>query len=159
MNAKNRGVDVQISLEGNVYGTPAINRPVYEFFKQHNIKVSYTDNNRFTFTHAKFWIIDDIYAISTGNWTRSFFDKNREYIFLGRDNSTRNFLEFIFQKDFLHESFSQLSDIPPQVVISPLNARQKILEFISKTQDSIYIYVQSITDPEVIAALEKLKNS
>jgi hypothetical protein len=63
----------------------------------------YADNNRYVFTHAKFWIIDDTYSISTGNWTASFFDKNREYIYHGKDRGTLTFLEQIFIADYTHK--------------------------------------------------------
>gem|GEM_PF-2045825 len=71
--------------------------------RENHISVKYTDNNRYVFTHAKFWLIDEDYYISTGNWTRSFFTKNREYIYRGSDESTRKFLEKIFQVDFAHK--------------------------------------------------------
>lgn len=71
--------------------------------KENDIPVKYTDNDRYVFTHAKFWIIDDVYFISTGNWTKSFFSKNREYIYSDSDATTRKFLEKIFEKDYLHE--------------------------------------------------------
>lgn len=74
--------------------------------------------------------MDEDYYISTGNWTRSFFDKNREYIYHGNDVITKNFLEKVFLRDFEHQGFVQISDIPPQIVISPLNSREKIENFI-----------------------------
>ncbi len=156
LNAKNRGVDVRILLEWAVYGNPSINVTAWKFFKENNIPVKYTDNNRYTFTHAKFWIIDEQYFISTGNWTRSFFDKNREYIYTGWDQTTRNFLEKIFEKDYNHEGFVQLSDIPPHIVISPLNSRDKIENFIKETKKEIFVYVQSVTDEKILQELEKL---
>lgn len=121
--------------------------------------MTYTDNDRYVFTHAKFWLIDGTYYISTGNWTVSFFTKNREYVYTGNDSVTYKFLENIFEKDFSHIGFSQISDIPPQIVISPLNSREKIEEFINNTQKEIFIYVQSVTDKGVLEDLENLQNN
>lgn len=159
LDTKNRGVDVQVLLEWNVYGTPAINNQARKFFRENHISVKYTDNNRYVFTHAKFWLIDEDYYISTGNWTRSFFTKNREYIYRGSDESTRKFLEKIFQVDFAHKWFSQLSEIPPQIVMSPINSRHQIEKFINETNDEILIYVQTVTDPNIINLLQKLDNN
>lgn len=81
IDAKNRGVDVRVLLEPNVYGTPTINQTVAKRLREANITITYSDAERYTFTHAKFWIVDDVYYISTGNWTKSSFSKNREYIY------------------------------------------------------------------------------
>lgn len=85
-----------------MFGTPKINIPVFRKLNEAGIPVVYTDNHRYSFTHAKFWIIDDAYSISTGNWTVSFFDKNREYIYHDSDANTLHFLEQIFLADFTH---------------------------------------------------------
>lgn len=156
VDAKNRGVDVKILLEGLVYGNPTINVPAEKFFRTNNIPVKYADNNRYTFTHAKFWLIDDAYFISTGNWTRSFFSKNREYIYTDSDATTRDFLEKIFQRDFAYEGFMQKTEIPPHIVMSPLNSREKIQDFIKNTKKEIFVYVQSVTDEEILQTLENI---
>lgn len=159
LEAKNRWVDVRILLEWAPYGTPTINRNAYNFFKKNNIKVWYTDNNRYTFTHAKFWIIDDEYGISTGNWTKSFFSKNREYIYFGKDLITKNFLEKIFLRDFVHQWFEQKSEIPDQIVISPLNSREKIENFITAAQNEIFLYVQTISDEKILAKILEIQKN
>lgn len=155
-DAKMRGVDVRVVLEGNVYGFPAINRPMWEFLESNNIPVTYADNEQFTFTHAKFWIIDQEYFISTGNWTQSFFKKNREYIYRGSDVTTREFLEKIFQRDYDWKGFYQTAEIPPHMVMSPLNSREKIQQFIRETEEEILVYVQTVTDTNIIAELEAM---
>jgi hypothetical protein len=91
-----------VVLEGNVFGTPRINMPIAKKLKEAAIPVIYADNHRYSFTHAKFWIIDDSYSISTGNWTASFFTKNREYIYSDKDILTLAFLEQIFIADSTH---------------------------------------------------------
>lgn len=159
VDAKNRGVDVRILLEWAPYGTPTINNEVYNFFKKNNFTLAYTDNNRYTFTHAKFWLIDEKYYISTGNWTRSFFDKNREYIYIWNDSTTRNFLEKIFLKDFEHQGFVQISEIPPQIVISPLNSREKIENFITSTESEIFLYVQTISDENILKKIAEMEKA
>lgn len=126
LQAKKRGIDVRVVLEGNVFGTPKINLSVAKKLKDASIQVVYADNHRYTFTHAKFWIIDDTYSISTGNWTASFFNKNREYIYTGNDLKTLSFLESIFEADLGHIAFKDPSLIPTHIVLSPVDSRTKI---------------------------------
>lgn len=118
--------------------------------------MSYADNNRYSFTHAKFWIIDDIYSISTGNWTASFFTKNREYIYTGSDISTLHFLQEIFLADFSHMGYKNIENIPSHMVVSPLDARMKIEKLILSTQKDITFYVQTLDDGHILSLIGQL---
>jgi hypothetical protein len=118
--------------------------------------VVYADNHRYTFTHAKFWIIDDMYFISTGNWTASFFTKNREYIYQDSDVYTRSFLEMIFLSDSDHLGFRDIAKIPSHIVMSPLDSREKLTEFISSAKKNIILYVQTLDDVELLSHIETL---
>lgn len=154
--AKKRWIDVRVVLEGNVFWTPKINIPVARKLKDAGIPIVYADNNRYSFTHAKFWIIDDSYSISTGNWTASFFTKNREYIYTGYDQWTLDFLETIFLADSSHMGYKNSQAIPPQIVMSPINARWKIEKFILSTDKKITLYVQTLDDDRILALLQGL---
>ena len=137
---------MRVVLEGNVFGTPRINTPIVKKLKEANIPVVYADNHRYSFTHAKFWIIDNTYSISTGNWTASFFTKNREYIYTGTDITTLRFLESIFTADSTHMGYKDISQIPSHIVMSPLNTRSQIQDLILSTQKSVVLYVQTLDD-------------
>jgi polyphosphate kinase len=141
-------------LEGNVFGTPKINVPVSKKLKEAGIPVVYADNHRYSFTHAKFWLIDDTYSISTGNWTVSFYTKNREYIYSGKDLVTRDFLAEIFTADMSHMSYKNTAQIPSHIVMSPLNARSQIESLITSTEHSIILYVQTLDDDHIISLIE-----
>jgi cardiolipin synthase A/B len=156
IRAHARWVDVRVVLEGNVFGTPQINTSLTKKLKDAGIPAFYADNHRYTFTHAKFWIIDQTYSISTGNWTASFFNKNREYIYTDTDTTTLRFLEEIFSVDAEHMPFRDIAMIPPHVVISPLDAREKIEGLISRTQESLIIYVQTLDDPHILGIIDQL---
>lgn len=158
INAHKRWVDVRVALEWNVFGTPKINLPVFRKLNEAGISVVYTDNHRYSFTHAKFWIIDDTYSISTGNWTASFFDKNREYIYHDSDINTLHFLEQIFLADFSHIWFKDLDSIPSHIVISPLDARTKIESLIHLTEKELLIYVQTLDDDHILSILQALQS-
>ncbi len=156
IRAKQRWVDVQIVLEGNVFGTPRINTPVAKKLKETNISVVYADNHRYSFTHAKFWIIDDTYSISTGNWTASFFTKNREYIYTGTDSVTLRFLENIFTADSSHMGYKDISLVPSHIVMSPLNARTRLEQLILSPKKSILFYVQTLDDEYILWLIASL---
>ncbi len=157
-NAHARGVDIKVLLEGNVYGLPQGNQNTIQWLQEQGIPLFFSDSNRYTFTHAKFWIIDDTYCISTGNWTRSSFSSNREYIFCAHNDSTRKILESMFLADTEQQAWKDRSKIPQELVISPLNARESILHFIAGTHQDLLIYTQSVTDSEVLNALNTLYN-
>lgn len=156
VRASKRWVDVRVILERNVYGTPGINRKVFDILDDANVSVVYADNHRYTFTHAKFWIIDEKYFISTGNWTVSFFTKNRDAIFVDSDRRILDFLEEMFLADYAHRAFLDLGSIPSGMIISPLNSRERIENIINGTKKEVSIYVQTLTDESILASIEKL---
>lgn len=158
LNAKKRWLDVQVVLEWNVFGTPRINSPIAKKLKDAGIPVTYADNQRYSFTHAKFWVIDDIYFISTGNWTASFFAKNREYVYIARDSLTLRFLEDIFRADMTHMGYKGISRIPAHMVVSPLDSRAKIENLILSTQKTLTFYIQTLSDDHIIALISELQN-
>lgn len=53
----------------------------------------------------------------------------------------------------------QITEIPPHVVVSPLDSREKIENFIKNSQKEIFIYVQSVTDDSVLRVLEEKSKS
>ncbi len=156
IRARQRWVDIRVVLEGNVFGTPRINMPVAKKLKEAGIWVIYADNHRYSFTHAKFWIIDDTYSISTGNWTASFYTKNREYIYTSTDIATMNFLENIFIADSTHMGYKDISQIPSHIVISPLNARIELEWLILSAHESLLLYVQTLDDDHIIELIGQL---
>lgn len=153
INAKQRGVDVRVLLEWNVYGTPKINVPVFQTLRSHDIPVKYTNNYRFTFTHAKFFLIDNRYYVSTGNFTRSFFQGNREFIFSDRDADMLWFFELLFEADFAHQNFADYTKKPQNIILSPYDAREQIEGMIQSAKKSVFVYVQTLQDPRILEIL------
>lgn len=150
-------MDVRVILEKNVYGNPVINNPTIKKLQAAGVLLIFSDPMRYTFTHAKFWIIDDDYVISTGNWTKSFFEKNREYFYRGNDPITREALEQVFLSDQNRLAFVDPRAIPEHLVLSPVDSREKITHFLTSAQKSIVVFVQSFDDPGLFALLESLK--
>lgn len=159
IKAKKRNVDIRVILEGNVYGIPTINKKIFTALQNEDIPVVYADNYRYTFTHAKFFLIDGRYFISTGNWTASFFTKNRDAIFTDTNKKIRAFLEQLFLADFEHRAFLDTSSIPNGLIISSMNAREQIETIIRSTKKDVIFYIQTLHDSKLMNTIEKLHSN
>ncbi len=155
LRAHKRWVHVCVILEWNVYMTPRINDTAFNLFQNAWIEVTYADNTRYSFTHAKMWIIDDGWCVATGNWSYSTFTKNRDFIYCGKDTSLMKNFEEVFLSDFRHVSPYFSWWIDPRLWLSPDNMRSWIWDTIEKTKKNIYIYNQTISDKEILSMLEK----
>ncbi len=154
IQAHDRGVDVRVILEGNVYGLPYANATLMKTLKDAKIPVIYADTYRYTFTHAKFWLVDDRFFISTGNLTRSFFEGNRDFIFSSSDTRTRDFLAQLFSADYAHGGIDKAA-IPSYIVLSPVDARSKIERLLTSAKKDIIVYTQTLTDESMQDILEQ----
>jgi cardiolipin synthase len=159
IRAHKRWVDVKIILEPNVYGTPTINKNVYKSLEEHDIAVSYADTYRYVFTHAKFAIIDNRYFISTWNFTQSFFTKNRDFIVSDTWDGIVSFLSSIFLRDFDHLGTKDLESIPDNLVISPIDSRDKIYALLKEAKTRIIIYTQTLQDSEILTILSQAQEN
>lgn len=112
--------------------------------------VFYADNEKYRFTHAKFWIIDDSYCVSTGNLTYTSFQKNRDIVVCDSQNDVLSVLEIIYQSDIKKEFPVFSGPIPLNIGISPINMRSRILSTLKNAHKSIFVYVQNISDAEVL---------
>lgn len=149
LEAKKRGVDVRVILERNVYGFPRMNDPHFHTLLEAHIPVVYS-NPEYTFTHAKFWIIDAQFCISTGNWSYTSFTKNREFFFCSENASIRKNLKEIFLSDYDYKTVYFSSWIHQNLALSPENMRPWLLSELQKTKKSLLVMNQSIEDPEMI---------
>lgn len=156
LDAVKRWVDVRVILEANVYQTPHINDHTFHTLRDAGVKVVFSSNKNFTFTHTKFWLIDDTWCFSTGNWSYSTFTKNREFFTCSPDQSILHNLETLFESDFDYRVpyFSRLLD--PRLGIAPENMRSWLLKKLSLAKNSLYIYNQTVTDDEITRLLSEL---
>lgn len=153
LDAKKRWVDVRVILEWNVYGTPRINFSTFEKLQSKDIPVVYADNYRYAFTHAKFFLIDQRYFISTWNFTQSLMKSNRDIIFSDTNHEILVFLESLFLLDFQHKNIGNLT-IPSNIVLSPNQSREKIEKLLLGAKRSVKIYAQSLSDPYLLEILK-----
>ncbi len=157
IRAHNRWVDVRVILEGNVYNTPRINDATYKKLQWAWVPVVFSDNKKYTFTHAKFWIIDDSYCVSTGNFTYSAFQKNRDIIVCDQDRNVLSVLEEVYRADEAHVLPLFSGPVPLNIGMSPLNMRSRLVHYIQSAHTSISVYVQSLSDRGILNLLEAKK--
>ena len=159
IHAHERWIDTRVILEGNVYGTPRINNDTFVKLQNAGIAVVYADNDRYNFTHAKFWIIDDTYCVDTGNLTYSSFQKNRDIIVCDIHPDVLTTLSTLFLADHKKELPIFLWTIPRNIFISPIDMRDRLSSLIRKAQKTLYVYVQSVHDPSTLALLQRAFDS
>ena len=97
-----RGVDVRLLFEGNVVGQPTINRKAASALQKAGAKVAWSDASRFSYTHAKYLVVDDTWWIGTGNFSHSTFTKNREFFVTSKNSAILETLTATFLADFTH---------------------------------------------------------
>lgn len=153
-SAKNRWVDVRIILEKNVFGSPTINKKVFEELKNFGISITYSSETNYTFTHSKFFIIDESYIIWTGNMSHSTFTVNKEFFVVSNNKKDLLKLEQIFEDDF---NYKKSIICEPNLISSPDCSREIIGNLLKSAKSTIYIYNQEISDEEILTILKEKK--
>jgi phosphatidylserine/phosphatidylglycerophosphate/cardiolipin synthase-like enzyme len=155
-NAQNRGVNVQVMLEMNPVGgaTPSPQETLAELSAA-GVKTEATAPN-FALTHAKFMVIDgQTVFISSGNFTKSAlggssYTADRDYMIVDTNATDVQQCVTIFQADWARTT-PQITD--PDLVVSPVNARAKILALIGDAKQSLHLEEEEMQDPAFIQAL------
>ncbi len=151
--AKDRGVDVRVILEKFPFWNTTINRETEEFFKKNAIPLHQSGAGQFAFMHAKYMIFDDRWTVETANWTRASFASNREFFMQWDDVDILAQLAQIFQSDFSGKKWVS-HDV--RLLAGPTNARERILDFLDDTGQSIAVYAPSFSDQELLTHLTRL---
>jgi len=152
INLAKRGVDVKVILEEAPYQSETQNFDIRNMLSKYDIEVRWAKPD-FFLTHAKYVVIDGTSAIVlTGNFTYSSFTKNREFGLITYDESEAKTLRSLFMADFERLDFTNDN---PNVLISPIDSRTKIVSALKSTKKSIKIWEQSISDPEIINVLKE----
>jgi phosphatidylserine/phosphatidylglycerophosphate/cardiolipin synthase-like enzyme len=150
VRAEDRGVRVRLIHEATPFGGGVGLVETAEEMEDAGVEVR-TGPDRFRFVHAKYLVIDGRVAIVTNqNLTYSAFESNREFGVITTNRQDVATLAAIFDADW--------NDTPPPVasgrlIVSPQNARQRLLELIDGAETSIDLYAEVIRDDEIIDAL------
>lgn len=143
------GVDVRIILDQSKKAT---NQKYFDLLVAAGAQVKWSDP-AFTFTHSKYFIVDDQVAVmSTGNYSKTYsIDLERNFVATDRDPADLADLVSLFDADW--------AGVTPVVactrmVISPINARDRILELIDSATTTLTIESMQFADPAVRDAVK-----
>lgn len=148
--AYDRWLDVKIILEKNVYKAPYLNVKAYDNLSNYWINVVWSNWNNYSLNHTKMLIVDNMWVISTWNYSYSTFKTNREFFIFAEDERIIIKLLDIFNNDFLwNKKIIELNEL----VLSPYSSRVKFTKLINSAKENIRIYSQNFSDEDI---LEKL---
>lgn len=156
IDAKKQGKNINVLLEPHPYKATNENTFAENKLQQAHINLL-TPNLDMKLTHQKTLITDDSRAVvMTFNFTHSTFTKQRNFALILDDPAEVQEIIRIFNADTHHKNISVTH---PNLVWSPNNSREKILNFINHAQSEIKIYAQDISDYQMIGALAKAARS
>jgi len=150
VEARNRGVKVQIMMEQHPFGGGNVNKNTASFLDQEAMDFKWA-NPTFALTHEKAMIVDrEILFILNQNLTKTAFDKNREYNIIDHNLEEVTEAVNIFEADW---NRSGVSPTAANLVVSPENSRGKLTGLINSAQSSIDLEVEIIQDNDMIKLL------
>ena len=150
-SARLRGCDVRVLMEEAPFGGFSMNQTVRNQLRSSGIDANW-GNRVYSFTHAKYVVIDNIVAwIMTANLSKSAFDKNREVLLRTSSQSIVEDLMRIFWADRRRNPCTAGS-----LVVSPVNARQRLLGLLRGSCRSVEIASEVLDDQETCKLLQDL---
>ncbi|MCH8518346.1 phospholipase D-like domain-containing protein [Candidatus Gracilibacteria bacterium] len=147
IRASNRGVDVKVLLENNPYMAPYLNNKHYTALKDTGVSVKWSDPLNYALNHSKFMIVDERVFVSTGNYSYSSFNSNRDIFLEVFHQEIVGELGRLFLHDYRHEPFGVLH---PNIVLSPDNSRQKIESLFLGANEKIDMYFPYMSDEALL---------
>jgi phosphatidylserine/phosphatidylglycerophosphate/cardiolipin synthase-like enzyme len=147
------GVSVRVILDTS---KQSINQKYFDALTAAGATVEWSAA-KFTYMHAKSIVIDDTIAvISTGNYLASQMAQERNYVVRDEDPSDVASLAAIFDADFAGTE----PDVScTRLVVSPVNARQRILDLIASATDTLDIESMQLADSDVRSAIAARKQA
>lgn len=157
-DAANRGINVQVMLEGHPYGSgPVSPQQTIATLNAAGVHAQEADSH-YALTHAKILIIDtQTVFISSGNFTKtslggSSYGADRDYMIVDTNAADVQACGTIFAADWANTATTPaLAD--PQLVVSPVNARSKLLALIGGAKQTLHLEEEEMQDPQFIQAL------
>ncbi len=142
------GLDVRVILDQSKIDT---NQKYADLLVASGAQVKWSDPD-FTFTHSKYFVVDDRVAVmSTGNYSKSFsIEKERNFVAIDRDPADLVDLVALFEADWAATAPAMACT---RLIISPINARQRILDLIAGAQTTLTIESMQFADTDVREAV------
>jgi cardiolipin synthase A/B len=141
--AEAEGVSVYVMLEPQPFGMGRQPQQQRDMLEASGIATRWTRPG-FLLTHAKFMVFDDrIMLISTANFSRSAFSHNREFLVVDHVRRDVRQISNIFRADW--DRISPIID-DANLLVSPVNARTKLLQLLKRARHSVDIYSEEFAD-------------
>jgi cardiolipin synthase len=138
-------------MEEAPFGGFSMNQTVRNELRSSGIDANW-GNRVYSFTHAKYIVIDETTAwVMTANLSKSAFDTNREILIRTSSQSVVGDLVRIFSADRQRNPCAAGS-----LVVSPVNARQRLLGLLRGASHSVDIASEVLDDPETCKLLQDL---
>jgi phosphatidylserine/phosphatidylglycerophosphate/cardiolipin synthase-like enzyme len=138
------GIDIEIIFDTS---EQSVNQKYSDMLAAAGAHVKWS-SPQFTYQHAKFFIVDDATAvISTGNFSKEYsIDLERNFVATDSDPADITDLLTLFDSDWA--GTTPTMDCT-RMVISPINARQRILDVINGAQSTLTIEEMQFADTQV----------
>ena len=143
------GVDVKVMLDRKKMDT---NQKYYDQLVAAGAQVKWSDP-KFTYFHAKYFVVDDeVATMSTGNYSKDYsIELERNFVAVDRDPADLADLTALFDADW--NNVAPAMDCT-RMVISPINARQRILDVIASAQTTLTVHSMQFGDRDVREAVK-----
>jgi len=152
VQAKQRGVIVQVLLNKGYYGEQSIdNEAAYTYLENNGVTVHWTPSY-FALTHQKTMVIDNQSAyILTFNFTPQYYTSSRDFGIVDTDSNDVNAIDATFTADWNNQQITPSDG--DDLVWSP-GSQNTMLNLINGAQHSLDIYNEEMDDGPVETALE-----
>ena len=152
LQAKARaGVTVRVILDRAKADT---NQKYFDLLTAAGAQVKWSDA-RFVYQHSKFLLIDNkVAVISTGNFSKTYsIDLERNFVATDRDPADLWDLHTMFEADWSGSGATYTMPCT-RLVVSPINARARIVDLINSAQSTLELESMQFGDSEVRAAVK-----
>jgi phosphatidylserine/phosphatidylglycerophosphate/cardiolipin synthase-like enzyme len=145
------GVAVRVILDRANTDT---NQKYFDQLTAAGVQVKWSDA-RFVYQHAKFLLVDgSVAVISTGNFSKTYsIDLERNHVATDRDAADVADLHALFEADW-SGSGGTLTMPCTRLVVSPINARDRVIALIASAQHTLDIESMQFADAAVRAAVK-----
>lgn len=141
-----QGVEVDVLLEPHPFGLGTQPKRPASLLRAAGVAVRWTPPY-FALSHAKYLVADDqVAVISTANFSRAAFTKNREFFMIDRNPPEVRQISNIFRADWDHLVPLRTD---PNLVLAPDNARTTLASLLHSARHSIDIYAEELRDPQM----------
>ena len=151
--AHRRGVNVRVLYNYYSFAAEGVkdpNQQMVDAFTLADIQTKRA-NESFADTHQKTFSIDGSTAIiMTFNLQPDYFKTTRDFGIITTDPAEIAEVQRVFEADW---NYQEIVPTLPELVWSPVNSRQKILNLINSTSKTLDVYNEEVEDQECIEAL------